>query len=91
MNKKRTALWFLFLTFAILVSFLFDSRIIKTTSLIKNPFLDEIFLGVTFVSSGVIIFFFLTSMFLWKEHKRKWILPLWFTLGISVAVSFPAT
>ena len=30
----------------------------------------------------------MTSLFLWKEHKRKWILPLWFTLALSTIVSF---
>ena len=57
-------------------------------SLLRNKILTDFFLGLTFISSSVIIFFFLTSLFLWKEHKRKWILPLWFTLGLSAIVSF---
>ena len=50
--------------------------------------MDEFFLGITFASSEIIIFFFLTSLFLWQERKRKWILPLWFTLFLSVVISF---
>ena len=45
-------------------------------------------MGITYVSSGVIIFFVLTSLFLWKEHKRKYILPLWVTLALAAIVSF---
>jgi undecaprenyl-diphosphatase len=71
----------------VLISFIFDAEIVKGVSLIRNFILDDFFLGITFASSEIIIFFFLTSLFLWKEHKRKWILPLWVTLFLSVAVS----
>ena len=84
--KKRVYIWGLAL-FAILISFYFDSLIVKIISLIRNNFLNEFFLGLTFISSSIIIFFFLTSLFLWKEHKRKWILPLWFTLFLSAVIS----
>lgn len=73
---------------AFIVSFYFDKEIIEKISLIRNIFLNEFFLGVTFVSSEIIIFFFLTSLFLWQDYKRKWILPLWFTLFLSIVVSF---
>src|SRR3989338_2777620 len=71
-----------------LISFYFDSKIIEQISLLRNDYLNDFFLGITFVSSEIIIFFLLTSLFLWKEHKRKWILPLWATLGLSAIVSF---
>ncbi len=87
MKKKRIYIGILFV-FLIFISLYFDSEIVKGISLIRNSFFNEFFLGLTFISSSIIIFFFLTSLFLWKEHKRKWILPLWFTLGISVLVSF---
>ena len=45
-------------------------------------------MGMTFISSEIIIFFFLTSLFLWQERKRKWILPLWLSLGLSALISF---
>jgi len=71
----------------IFISFYFDSEIVKIISLIRNNYLNDFFLGLTFISSAIIIFFFLTSLFLWREHKRKWILPLWVTLGLSIIVS----
>jgi len=70
------------------ISLYFDSEIVKGVSLIQNPALDDFFMGITFVSSGVVIFFVLTSLFLWKENKRRWILPLWITLALSGIVSF---
>lgn len=70
------------------VSFQFDSEIVRTISVIRNNLLDEFLMGVTFLSSEIIIFFGLTSLFLWKEHKRKWIIPLWVTLALSAIIGF---
>ncbi|MFA7707938.1 MAG: phosphatase PAP2 family protein [Candidatus Pacearchaeota archaeon] len=86
--KKRVIIIGIFIVLFIFLSLYFDSEIIKIISEIKNNFFDEFFMGITFISSSIIIFFFLTSLFLWKEHKRKWILPLWFTLILSAIFSF---
>jgi len=86
--KKKAIIILMFIILTIFASLYFDSEIVKAISLIRIDFLNDFFMGITFVSSAVIIFFFLTSLFLWQEHKRKWILPLWFTLGLSVVVSF---
>ncbi len=86
--KKKIVIVGMLVAFTIFISLYFDSEIVKVISLIRNSFLNELFMGVTFISSAIIIFFFLTSLFLWKKNKRKWILPLWFTLGLSVVVSF---
>ena len=84
--KKRVVFIFAFVVFVIFISLYFDSEIVKGVSLIRNNLLDDFFMGMTFVSSKIIVFFFLTGLFLWK--KKKFILPLWFTLGLAVAVSF---
>ncbi|MBA7703351.1 hypothetical protein ES703_112136 [subsurface metagenome] len=88
MKKKKVVSVGILIAFAVFVSLYFDSEIVKGISLIRNNFLNEFFTGMAFISSGIIIFFFLTSLFLWKEDKRKWILPLWLSLGLSVIVSF---
>src|SRR3989344_1837043 len=88
LRGKNLAILFIVLSFAVILSFVFDSLIVQNISKIRNVFLDEVFLGITFISSEIIIFFFLTSLFLWQEHKRKWILPLWLTLGASAILSF---
>ncbi|MEK6917373.1 MAG: phosphatase PAP2 family protein [Nanoarchaeota archaeon] len=88
MNKKRVALGFIMLAVIMIIFFKFDNEIAIFFESIRISFLSEIFLGITFVSSEIIIFFFLTSLFLWQEHKRKWILPLWITLLFSAIVGF---
>lgn len=87
MNQKN--IWIgVLIIFVIGISFYFDHEIVQKISLMQNGLLDDFFLGITFISSELIIFFFLTSLFLWKEHKRKWIVPLWISLFFSVIVSF---
>lgn len=87
--KKRSIVLGLFSVIILLgITFYFDHEIVKVIELLRNSYFDEFFLGITFVSSEIIIAFLLTSLFLWKEHKRKWILPLWLTLGITAIVSF---
>jgi len=88
LRGKNLAILFIALSFAVILSFVFDNLIVQNISKLRNVFADEVFSGITFISSEIIIFFFLTSLFLWKEHKRKWILPLWLTLGASAIIGF---
>ena len=88
MDKRGWIRFSLLILLVVIISFYFDSEIITGISLLRNDILNDFFLGLTFISSSVILFFFLTSLFLWREHKRKWILPLWFTFGVSVCISF---
>ncbi len=86
-EKKKIALVWFFLAVAVFLSFYFDSQIVKAVSLIRNDILTNFFMGITFVSSILIVFIFLTLMFI-KENKRKWVLPLWLSLALSAVVSF---
>ena len=72
----------------VLISLIFDKEIILFVSSLRNFYLDYLLISVTFMSQAVIIFFFLTSLFLWQEHKRKWILPLWLTLAFSTIIGY---
>ncbi len=86
MKRKSIIILFIFLLL-IIISFYFDSIIVKEISFMRTNLLNNFFLGITLLSPEIIIFFFLTSLFLWQERKRKWILPLWFVLGISSLIS----
>lgn len=87
--KNKRGIWIIGLVIALfIISLYFDFYIIDGVSYIKNSFLDDFFFGLTSISFEIIIFLFLTCLFLWSKNKRKWILPLWFTLLLSTAVSF---
>ena len=85
---KKIYVIFLLVLLAIIGSFYFDSLIVQKVSLIRTDLINNILIGITFISSKIIIFFFLTILFLLSKKKHKWILPLWLTLGLSVIVSF---
>lgn len=87
--KNKRGIWIFGLILVLFIlSLYFDSYIVNGISYIKNAVFDEVLLGITFTSTEVIIFFVLTSLFLWSSNKRKWILPLWFTLILSTIFSF---
>ena len=85
-EKRRVALVWIFLAIVIFLSFYFDSEIVKTVSLIRNDTLTDFLMGITFVSSILILFLFLTLLFV-KENKRKWVLPLWLSLVLSIGLT----
>lgn len=76
------------IVFAVIISLYLDKTLVKYVSFLRNAFLDNVFLAVTFISSEAIIFLVLTSLFLFRDKKRRWIFPLWVTFGISAVVSF---
>lgn len=86
--RSKTAIILIILTVLIFISLNFDFQIVRYVNLARNNVLDDFFFGIAFISSEIIILFILTSLFLWQERKRKWILPLWLSLGFSALVSF---
>jgi undecaprenyl-diphosphatase len=86
--RKRRIIGIIAVVLAVIISFCLDKGFIQAVSLLRNSFLDYVFLGITFASSEIIIFFILTAFFLWNENKREWILPLWACLGFSALISF---
>jgi undecaprenyl-diphosphatase len=91
MTDRKKTIIFIVLSMIILltiITYLFDVPIVKFVESIRSDSLDYLFLSITFASNVFIIFFFLTTLFLWKEHKRRWILPLWFASFFSVLTSY---
>lgn len=88
MKRDKVILISILVLISIFVSFYFDNMLVKQISLFRNGILNNFFLVVTFIGSSIMIFFILTVLFLWREHKRRWILPLWACLIISSFFSF---
>lgn len=86
--KKRFAAGTLLSILLTLIAFIYDAPIIKFISGLRNIFLDNIFMSIGFAANTFIIFFFLMTLFLWEEHKRRWILPLWMASLFSALISF---
>ena len=86
--KKKGFIWGGVIILIIILSFCFDSQVERITSLIRTGFLDKFFLGITFISSKIIIFIFLFALFLWKKKKRKSTFPLIITIASTAIVGF---
>lgn len=87
-KKKRGAFIWILVVFFLIISLFLDNLLIKYISFLRTGFLDNFFLGVTYLSSEIIIFAIVTALFLWRDNKRRWILPLWLSLGISAIAGF---
>ncbi len=87
-NSRKNAIFIILAIISVFASLYFDSQIVKYISFLRNSILDGFFLLITLISSEIIIFFVLTALFLWTENKRRWIFPLWASLGISAIISF---
>jgi len=88
MKNKRLITGSLITLFLIILSFLFDVKIVQFFVGLRNLQLDSFFIGVSFLSNILIIFFILTSLFLWNENKRRWIFPLWLSGFFAIVISF---
>ena len=70
MKNRKAGIFFIALSLAVILTIiarLFDIPIIKFIAGLRTDILDYLFLSVTFASNVFIIFFFLTTLFLWKE------------------------
>jgi len=86
LKKKRIFIWIL-IAFAVIASLYLDNTLVRDVSFLRNNVLDKVFLVITYLSSEITIFVIVTALFLWRDNKRRWIFPLWLTLGISAIVS----
>lgn len=79
----------IFLVLGVIV-FLYDLEIIRFIASLRNEAFDYLLLSVSFMGNNFILFFFLTSLFLWTERKRRWILPLWLSSFLTAMVCYIA-
>jgi len=89
--KKRDIIVILGLLMAVILMILamfFDLQIMLLAAGLRSLYLDYFFLSIAFATNVFIIFFFLTTLFLWREHKKRWIVPLIFSSILSFLVSF---
>ncbi|HTZ42066.1 MAG TPA: phosphatase PAP2 family protein [Candidatus Omnitrophota bacterium] len=86
--KKRGIVLLLFLGILVFgFAFYFDRQIVQFFSSIRDIYLGNFFLAVKFLDTEVFVILLFTLLLLWTKKKRKWILPLWLTFGITGVIS----
>lgn len=71
-----------------IISLIFDKSIVLFVTSLRLPLLDTIFKGITYLGSFIFVLFFISSLFLWCEKKREWILPFWLGLGLAAFLTY---
>lgn len=80
MKKK----WlYIVITALILLSFLYDKQITLLVLHNRADLIDGFMIWLTNPLTTVTIFLLMTTLFLWEEKKREWIIPLWLSIGIT--------
>lgn len=86
--KRGEKIGILAAVFAGLIALSIDSQLSLFAESIRGFIPDFFFIGFAFEMQVFIVLFFLTSLFLFSEHKRRWILPLWLAAAASIAASY---
>jgi len=82
--KKRWLYGIVFVWF--LISFIYDKQLAVFVSLLRVDFLDVLFVWITNPLTVIFTFFVITLALLIKKKKR-WIIPVWLSIGLSALVS----
>jgi len=87
MNIKKNILA-IALLIAFSVSLMYDRQISLFFQTMRNLPLDTIFMVFTYAGSMIAVLFLILSFAMWKPKTRKWIVPFWLSLGVSVLVTY---
>ncbi|MBU2497083.1 MAG: phosphatase PAP2 family protein [Nanoarchaeota archaeon] len=87
-NVAIYASFFVILLVILLIFPFIDNALILQLSNIQNPILNPIMVWVSNIGSGIVVFFIVTTLFLYEKRKRKWIIPLWLGFALSTFIVF---
>ncbi len=92
-NKKESSKNPLILIYTVgilltILSFFIDKQIILLFKNINIPIIDKFLLWITEPLSVVIILVIMTSLFLYNEKKKEWVIPLWLSFGLTFAITY---
>jgi undecaprenyl-diphosphatase len=87
MQKKYWLMYICILIFFVIGIF-FDNQIVKFITNNRINSLNGFMAWVSYGGAWVVVLLIMTSLFLWTEKKRKWILPLWLSVGIAAIITF---
>jgi len=87
-EQKKTIVIIVFGFLFLLISFPLDELVLNFFDNSTNSVLSYIFNWVSYVLSLVIVLLIMTSLFMWEENKKDWIIPLWFSCFFTLIVIY---
>ena len=85
--KKEFIYLYLFLASLLIVGVFFDKQIAISIANSRIPALNEFMIWASYGGTWFVVLIVMTSLFLWNERKRRWIIPLWLSIGISAIIT----
>lgn len=71
-----------------IASFPVDHSILEFMDWLNNPVLSYFFSRISFSLSLIFVLLIMTSLFMWEEHKKEWILPTWFSFAAALVITY---
>ncbi len=87
-EQKITLLILAFGVLFLFASFPLDNIVLSYSAHIQNPALSYLFDWVSYALSLVFVLLIMTSLFMWEENKRDWIIPMWCSFVLAVIFSY---
>lgn len=72
----------------LIVSFFFDKSLHTLLGNFRTPLFDYLFTWVSYALSLIFVLLIMTSLFMWEEGKKDWIIPMWMSFVIALVASF---
>lgn len=84
--KLRKRWWAFIIGFLLLVlGIFFDKQVSLFAVSLRLPLLNSFMVWVSYFGTGFFVLVLMTSLFLWQERKRDYIVPLWASVILSLA------
>lgn len=91
-QQQRAALFLAAGVALLIASFPLDEFFLELVESLESPVLSYFFHWISYELSVLFVLLVMTSLFMWREHKRDWIIPTWlsflFALVLSYAIKF---
>lgn len=87
-NQLNLLLIYISFIFLLILGLLFDKEISIFITGNRINYLNDLMIWLSYFGTALFVLVFMTSLFMWQERKRNWILPLWASLAISMAIIF---
>lgn len=88
MERFRKFYSFMFYSVSLLfISYIFDDLFLEIVASFKNIVFDYLLTWASREITVTVFFFIMTSLFLWEEKKRDYIVPLWLSFITTLVVT----
>jgi undecaprenyl-diphosphatase len=87
-NQKQTITILVIGLICLFFSFPIDNFIKNFIENIQHPIMNYLFSWISYVLSLIFILLVMTSLFMWEENKRDWIIPLWASCGLAFVLTY---